>query len=559
MRKTFLILLLGLWPALAHAQSITTVAGAIKGGATLPATCRPATTGSRADVFIKTGASSGLYTCSAANTWTAVGGGGSGDVVGPASSTDNAVARFDLATGKLIQNSVVLIDDSGNVTGLGTLNSKTLPTGTDTLAGLGTAQTFTANQTYGSGILRATSPRVTTGLADANGAAILDLSPTASAVNRIQLNNAATGNSPGFTTVGGDTNIGVTFTQKGTANFSIIDGNSNTFAFEASQRRFALYFGAEANPRIAISNTAIMAGPGTTNPVDVYFRRGTTSNWVMGTGDSATPLAYTLTIGESSRGGTDTNVAGANGIIRPGNGTGSAGSGAFKIQVAPPGGSGTTADTYADALSISNAKVATFSGDIQGTTATFSGAINVGSCTGCGSGTTINASGQGIYVPDVIYDADSFEGVATGNDVKFYRFINPIAVTADRADLKGVVAQASGKFSFSLRSWDCTTTTYFDSGVMDTTSWSNVDVTQTLSSGTLPAGGICLMWTHDNTTSKTRTVGPQANTMQIMNIPANKRLGTCSNTSSAGVLPASCGTQTASNTQGIFQFTLRKN
>lgn len=39
-------------------------------------------------------------------------------VVGPASSTDNAVVRFDLATGKLVQNSVVIIDDSGDITGL---------------------------------------------------------------------------------------------------------------------------------------------------------------------------------------------------------------------------------------------------------------------------------------------------------------------------------------------------------------------------------------------------------------------------------------------------------
>lgn len=40
----------------------------------------------------------------------------SGDVVGPASATDNAVARFDTTTGKRIQNSSVTIDDSGNVT-----------------------------------------------------------------------------------------------------------------------------------------------------------------------------------------------------------------------------------------------------------------------------------------------------------------------------------------------------------------------------------------------------------------------------------------------------------
>lgn len=38
-------------------------------------------------------------------------GGGSGDVVGPASATDNAVARFDTATGKLLQNSDVTISD----------------------------------------------------------------------------------------------------------------------------------------------------------------------------------------------------------------------------------------------------------------------------------------------------------------------------------------------------------------------------------------------------------------------------------------------------------------
>lgn len=42
-------------------------------------------------------------------------GGGSGDVVGPASSTDNAIARFDSTTGKLLQNSSATIDDSGNL------------------------------------------------------------------------------------------------------------------------------------------------------------------------------------------------------------------------------------------------------------------------------------------------------------------------------------------------------------------------------------------------------------------------------------------------------------
>ena len=38
-----------------------------------------------------------------------------GDVIGPASSTDNAIARYDLATGKLIQDSGVTIDDGDTV------------------------------------------------------------------------------------------------------------------------------------------------------------------------------------------------------------------------------------------------------------------------------------------------------------------------------------------------------------------------------------------------------------------------------------------------------------
>ena len=48
-----------------------------------------------------------------------------GDVVGPASATDNAIARYDTTTGKLIQNSVVTVDDTGAVTGVTTLAAST--------------------------------------------------------------------------------------------------------------------------------------------------------------------------------------------------------------------------------------------------------------------------------------------------------------------------------------------------------------------------------------------------------------------------------------------------
>ncbi len=42
--------------------------------------------------------------------------GSSGDVVGPASATDNALVRFDSTTGKLVKNSSVTVDDSGTLT-----------------------------------------------------------------------------------------------------------------------------------------------------------------------------------------------------------------------------------------------------------------------------------------------------------------------------------------------------------------------------------------------------------------------------------------------------------
>jgi hypothetical protein len=48
-----------------------------------------------------------------------------GDVVGPASATDNAVARYDSTTGKLLQNSVVTVGDTGAVAGVTTLAAST--------------------------------------------------------------------------------------------------------------------------------------------------------------------------------------------------------------------------------------------------------------------------------------------------------------------------------------------------------------------------------------------------------------------------------------------------
>jgi hypothetical protein len=63
-------------------------------------------------------------------TWLA----SAGAVVGPASATDNAIARFDATTGKLIQNSSATIDDSGNITAGPTVQARRGSSGNVTLS-----------------------------------------------------------------------------------------------------------------------------------------------------------------------------------------------------------------------------------------------------------------------------------------------------------------------------------------------------------------------------------------------------------------------------------------
>lgn len=61
-------------------------------------------------------AGSGVTITNGAGSITIAATGGTGDVVGPASATDNAIARFDGASGKLIKNSAVTIGNTGVLT-----------------------------------------------------------------------------------------------------------------------------------------------------------------------------------------------------------------------------------------------------------------------------------------------------------------------------------------------------------------------------------------------------------------------------------------------------------
>jgi len=60
---------------------------------------------------------------------------GLGDVTGPASATDNAIARYDLTTGKLIQNSTITINDNGTLEAVNGVSFDTTPTSAPTAEG----------------------------------------------------------------------------------------------------------------------------------------------------------------------------------------------------------------------------------------------------------------------------------------------------------------------------------------------------------------------------------------------------------------------------------------
>jgi hypothetical protein len=88
-----------------------------------------------------------LYSKNAGGTVVLVGQGvgGSGDVVGGSSSTDNALARYDGTTGKLIQNSVVIVGDTGSITGVNALTAESLVVNNNATLGSSNTDTLDVN------------------------------------------------------------------------------------------------------------------------------------------------------------------------------------------------------------------------------------------------------------------------------------------------------------------------------------------------------------------------------------------------------------------------------
>lgn len=102
------------------------------------------------------------------------------------------------------------------------------------------------------------------------------------------------------------------------------------------------------------NNPFFQMGPGGATNRDVSLMRLGVGNLRIGNIPSATPVAQLVTIGEASRGGTDTNVAGANGTLQSGAGTGSGTGSSLIFQTPTTGTTGTAAQTYATRLTLTD-------------------------------------------------------------------------------------------------------------------------------------------------------------------------------------------------------------
>ena len=116
-------------------------------------------------------------------------------------------------------------------TDLDTIDALFAAAGTGTSVGLniGSGKTLTVAGTFtATGTTSLTSPKIVTQISDTNGNELLKVTATASAINELTLANAAAGSNPVLSATGGDTNIGITLTSKGTGGIVFPAGSVST-------------------------------------------------------------------------------------------------------------------------------------------------------------------------------------------------------------------------------------------------------------------------------------------------------------------------------------------
>lgn len=208
------------------------------------------TSGSGGLTFFDSGTPSGVTLTSL------TAGAGGGDVDGPATATDNAIARFDQTTGKVIQDSVVTISDES--------------AGAVTIAGSSTTvnlfNTTATTVSFAGGASTATNIGNASGLTTIAG----DLKV---AGNNIQSSTGATAItlSGGNVIIPGDLTVNGTTTTVNTANLVVKD----QLIYIASS---------SAAGTVTYGGLAIASGSGTTNEALVFVKDGTGTGAVWSAG-----------------------------------------------------------------------------------------------------------------------------------------------------------------------------------------------------------------------------------------------------------------------------------
>ena len=238
-----------------------------------------------------------------------------GDVVGPASSTDNAIARFDTTTGKLLQNSVVTVGDTGAVSGVTTLAASTSVTTpivqATNSAGLALKNSAGTTQiSMGGGGGDNVSINVATNINGAN--AQIDISPTGT--GHVHIKPTGTGS------------LEIAPTNAGTMNNMVI-GGTTPLAITGTTITATSFVGSGASLTNVVNSLAASTGisvSGSTGAVTVTNTApDQTVSLTGGTGisTSGTYPNFTITNTAPSSGGTVTSVGGTgtvNGITLTG-------------------------------------------------------------------------------------------------------------------------------------------------------------------------------------------------------------------------------------------------
>jgi hypothetical protein len=231
----------------------------------------------------------------------------SGDVYGPASATDTAIATFDGTTGKLIKNNSGTTIAANVITATGFAGALNGSVGATTPA----AGTFTTLTNTGTALL-----------GGASGNQSLQVNNTVSGVNYLAMSGNTTGNSPVIYAAGVDANVSVTYSSKG-ANGHYFQTNS----FGSNQ--FAVTHTASAVNSLYVTGAATGSGPlftalgsDTNIPINYaskgasghFFYSGSAPQFVVGS--AASTVNYLQASGAATGAapnlqatGTDANVA----------------------------------------------------------------------------------------------------------------------------------------------------------------------------------------------------------------------------------------------------------